>query len=224
MLMLASVTSNTRCQMASKVMLLGSRWSASRSLPTVRFCAARSAIRLRMSAKSRIWLFITPSSERAGTAARSESGRSRFYRNYAGDCEGARSLGLQIAVCGEPDEAHDDQHADHEQRALHQAHAGELQRHRQQHAGKHMRRRPGERGQNVCGIELSRRHAQNAGDQRHEGAHDRGEAREEHAGRAVTRDEPLAMSDDMRIFVDRPRIEDAVAELLAEPKRHAIAE
>ena len=58
---------------------------------------------------------------------------------------------------------------------------------------------PGERGQNIGGIELARRHSQDACNERHEGAHDRNEARQKDARGTVSFDECFAAVNELRI-------------------------
>jgi hypothetical protein len=77
------------------------------------------------------------------------------------------------------------QPGDEEDRALPRADAGEVDRYAKQHARKDVGRRPGNGRQNIGGIELARRHPEDACNQRHEGAHYRYEARQKDTCGAV---------------------------------------
>ena len=85
-----------------------------------------------------------------------------------------------------------------------------------------MHRRPHQGGRDIGRVELQRRHSQHAGEHRHEGAHDRGKAGDEHAGDAVALDVGLAARDQLRIAIERPAAQNPRMVAHPEPERKAV--
>src|SRR5450759_589973 len=116
----------------------------------------------------------------------------------------ARSLDHEVKTCGQDNHCRNNQPRDHENCTLLYACAGPPECHYKQHTREHVSRSPNKCRQDIGGIELSRRHSEDARYQRHEDTDDGREASEKNACRAVSGYKTFTANNELRILIQRP--------------------
>jgi len=120
----------------------------------------------------------------------------------------------------EPD-AHQQQRKNHDEPERH----GARKQHRraEHHTRQNMRRRPQQRGQHVHRIKAHGRHAEHAGDDRHDCPQRSDKAREHHALCAMLAEKAVTGFEHFRMTGKRPQFDDAALVAAAEPETEPVA-